>query len=180
MPKRALTPTDWLNLALQELKTHGYAALRAQPLAKKLGVSRGSFYHHFESLEAFQTAVIAHWSETTSGQIILDAQAAGDPVLALDDLLRTTLRSGEALERAVRSWSTVAPGVAEAVDRVDRTRIGVAERLLTDAGVPKTVATARAKVLYWAAIGRLMLPFPQSNVLTDADISDLTALVTRH
>ena len=67
MTDRALTAEDWLNLALQELKEHGYTALKAQPLAKKLNVTRGSFYHHFESLEAFHTAVIAHWSKSTSG-----------------------------------------------------------------------------------------------------------------
>lgn len=179
MNTRALTAEDWLDLALQELKAHGYSALKAQPLAKKLNVTRGSFYHHFESLEAFHLAVIDHWSNTTSGRIAEDAQKIGDASEALDDLLQKTLRSGEALERAIRSWSTVAPDVAKAVEVVDQERIGIAETLLREAGVAQSIASGRAKLLYWAAIGRLMLPFPENNALSRAEISALAALMTR-
>lgn len=177
MTSRLLTSADWLDLALQELKAHGYNALRAQPLAKKLNVTRGSFYHHFDSLEAFHAAIIAHWSKVTNDQIASAAGDIHDATEALDDLLQTTLRSGEALERAIRSWSTVEPMVAEAVERVDQERINIAEALLCRAGVPKPVSEARAKLLYWAAIGRLMLPFPQNNVLSRDEISKLAALM---
>lgn len=177
METSSLTPRDWLNLALAELKDHGYSALKAQPLAKKLSVTRGSFYYHFESLEVFHAAVIAHWSECTSGQIIQAAQETNDPHEALHDLLQKTLRSGQDMERAIRSWSTVQPAVAEAVDKVDQERIKVAETLLVKGGVPKSAAMARAKLLYWAAIGRLMLPFPVDNILSQTEISELATLM---
>lgn len=179
MTARMLTAEDWLNLALEELRAHGYGALRAQSLAKKLDVTRGSFYHHFDSLDAFHTSVINHWSKKTSGQIALDVQDYDDPLEALDDLLRKTLRSGEALERAVRSWSTVAPTVAEAVERVDQERISIAEALLRETGLPKIDSVARAKLLYWAAIGRLMLPFPQNNILSKSEISSISRLMVK-
>jgi AcrR family transcriptional regulator len=172
-----LTSDDWLDLALEELKSHGYGALKAQPLAKKLNVTRGSFYHHFESLDDFHTAVLAHWSKRSSRQIILDAQQANDPRKALDELLRKTFRSGEDLERAVRSWATVKRSVAKAVEKVDQGRIAVAQELLIKSGTPEAAAVARAKLLYWAAIGRLMLPFPANNLLSEDEISDLTALM---
>ncbi len=177
METRSLTAEDWLDLALAALKDHGYTALKAQPLAKKLKVTRGSFYHHFESLEAFHASVIAHWSQETSGQIADAAQEIGDPRAALVDLLQKTLSSGEVLERAIRSWSTVAPAVAVAVQQVDQDRIMIAETLLIAGGVPKPAAKARAKLLYWAAIGRLMLPFPKENILSPTDISELGALM---
>lgn len=179
MTTSSLTPEDWLNLALAELKDHGYTALKAQPLAKKLNVTRGSFYYHFESLEAFHTAVIAHWSQGTTGHLSRQAFAAEMPGKALDALLQTTLRSGEALERAIRSWSTVEPLVAEAVEAVDQERISVAEKLLIDGGVPKSAARVRARLLYWAAIGRLMLPFPQNHLLSPIEISDLAENMLR-
>jgi AcrR family transcriptional regulator len=173
----SLTSDDWLNLALAELKGSGYNALKAQPLAKKLNVTRGSFYHHFESLEVFHEAVISHWSECTSGQIIKTARQTHDPRQALIELLQKTLHSGADLERAVRSWSTVQPLVAEAVEKVDQERIKVAETLLIDGGVPEVTAIARAKLLYWAAIGKLMLPFPANNLLSHAEISDIAMLM---
>lgn len=173
----ALTPNDWLNLALTELKDRGYSALKAQPLAKKLSVTRGSFYHHFESLEVFHAAVIYHWSDCTSGQIIQTAMEMRDPHEALDELLQKTLHSSADLERAVRSWSTVQALVAKAVEQVDQERIKVAETLLIDGGVPEPTAKARAKLLYWAAIGRLMLPFPANNILSHSEISDIATLM---
>lgn len=177
MDTSSLTTVDWLDLALVELKDQGYGALKAQPLAKKLNVTRGSFYHHFESLDDFHAAVISHWSERSSGQIVKTAQGANDPHKALDELLQKTLQSGEKLERSVRSWSTVQATVAKAVERVDQERIKVAETLLIDGGVSKSAATVRAKLLYWAAIGRLMLPFPASNQLSESEISDLAMLM---
>lgn len=179
METPSLTPEDWLDLALAELTKGGFGALKAQPLAKKLNVTRGSFYYHFESLESFHVAVIAHWSERSSGQIIQAAREASNPQQMLDDLLQTTLRSGEALERAIRSWSTVQPFVAKAVEKVDQERIEVAETLLTQAGVPKADAKPRAQLLYWAAIGRLMLPSPENNLLSREEISGLARLVSR-
>lgn len=175
METKSLTPVDWLNLALAELRDRGYTALKAQPLAKKLNVTRGSFYYHFESLDVFHAAVIAHWSHSTTGPVSRQAKSKGSPRDALDNLLQNTLRSGEALERAIRSWSTVSPAVAKAVEQVDRDRITVAEKLLIDGGVSKPAAMSRARVLYWAAIGRLMLPFPENNLLSEEEISGLAA-----
>ena len=177
MDRASLVATDWLDLALAELLACGYGALKAQPLAKKLNVTRGSFYHHFDSLEDFHEAVIDHWSERTSGQLIRVAQGTADPPKALDELLQKTLQSGEGLERAIRSWSTVDARVARAVEKVDQDRIAVAVALLVANDVPMSDAQARAQLLYWAAIGRLMLPFPDNNQLSRDQISDIAQLM---
>lgn len=180
METTPLSPEDWLNLALEELSERGHDALKAQPLARKLNVTRGSFYHHFDSLETFHAAVIGHWSDRSSGQIIQAALETADPQKGLDDLLQKTFRSGEALERAIRAWSTVQPFVATAVAKVDQKRIEVAEALLIQGGVPRPDAKPRAQLLYWAAIGRLMMPFPAENNLSQAEISGLAKLMLAH
>lgn len=177
MQGKPLSPEDWLDAALDALRTDGYGALKAQPLAKRLQVTRGSFYYHFDSLDAFHRAVVAHWSVRTTGPVATAAAKAGDPQAALDALLQTTLQSGEALERAIRSWATVAPDVATAVSAVDAARIKVAEDLLLQGGLAPHAAAPRAKLLYWAAIGRLMLPFPQRNRMSPGEVSELAALM---
>jgi len=179
MQPPSLSSEDWLDVALTELQESGYGALKALPLSKKLNVTRGSFYHHFDSLDVFHKAVIAHWSQRSSGEIIRTAIDASDPRAALEELLQRTLRSGERLERAIRSWATVQPNVAHEVERVDMGRIEVAEKLLLRSGVAPSNALSRARVLYWAAIGRLMLPFPDKNTLSDREISDLATLILR-
>ena len=39
-----LSAQDWLNQGLKTLAKSGFTALKAEPLAKAMGVSRGSFY----------------------------------------------------------------------------------------------------------------------------------------
>ena len=46
--KKALTKDDWLNAAMELLRTDGVGGVRVLTLAQKLRVSRGSFYWHFE------------------------------------------------------------------------------------------------------------------------------------
>ncbi|MDX8346741.1 TetR/AcrR family transcriptional regulator [Cognatiyoonia sp. IB215446] len=172
-----LTPTDWLDCALQELTTQGYGALKAQPLAKKLNVTRGSFYYHFESLVDFHAAVIRHWSAKTTSPLIADLAAHATPQETLRALLSITLKSGEQLERAMRSWATVNAQVAAGVKDVDDTRIAYAEELLRACGVAPRDAVPRAKLLYWAAIGRLMMPFPDDSHLSEDEIAGIAALM---
>ncbi|MEL6838855.1 MAG: TetR/AcrR family transcriptional regulator [Pseudomonadota bacterium] len=175
--KLKLTRTDWLDLALQELTTHGYGALKAQPLAKKLKVTRGSFYYHFDSLEDFHEAVMRHWSDKTTVPLITDLQDHPTPQAAFNALLAITLRSGEKLERAMRSWATVDAQVAGWVKDVDDARITYTEQLLTDCGVAPVDARLRARLLYWAAIGRLMMPFPDASRLADEQVSRIASLM---
>ena len=176
MHSAKLKPEDWLDLALEELRSHGFGALKAQRLAKTLNVTRGSFYYHFESLERFHQAVVAHWAKRTTGPVI-ETIAGTAPEAALDQLLQITLQSGEAMERAMRAWATVAPEVAVKVAEVDAARIAVAEDLLRQLGLAETDALARARLLYWAAIGRLMMPFPEDNRLTPSDISGIARMI---
>ncbi|MEM8915804.1 MAG: hypothetical protein AAGC83_08205, partial [Pseudomonadota bacterium] len=62
-------------------------------------------------------------------------------------------------------------------EKVDQSRISFAETLLQDCGVPKQHAPSRARLLYWAAIGRLMLPFPNKQTLTDEEVIQLADLI---
>lgn len=181
MDRSSLTADDWLDLALDQLRTRGYGALKAQRLANMMNVTRGSFYYHFENLDAFHEAVIAHWAKRTSGPLVETLGEYPTPQSALLGLLRKTLQSGEALERAVRSWATVQREVAIEVEKVDRSRIEATERLLKTCGLSESDASARSRLLYWAAIGRLMMPFPDSNRLTVPEIVELsTLMLTMH
>ena len=48
-----LSAGDWISQGLKALAESGFTALKADPLAKAMGVSRGSFYWHFADLAAF-------------------------------------------------------------------------------------------------------------------------------
>ena len=148
-----LSAKDWLDQGLKTLTHSGFTALKAEPLAKAMGVSRGSFYWHFADIGAFHAAILKHWREVAAEQIIanLEAASANDNPLVL--LLRQAFGAKLALEKAVRTWATVDPAARAAVQAIDRRRLGYVERLLRASGLSPGIARARAQILYWAFLG---------------------------
>src|SRR5262245_16144827 len=104
-----LSAKDWLDQGLKTLAQKGFTALKAEPLAKTMGVSRGSFYWHFADIGAFHAAILAHWREVAAEQIIADVEAASKDENPLRVLLRRVFGEKLVLERAVRTWAAVDP-----------------------------------------------------------------------
>jgi AcrR family transcriptional regulator len=147
-----LSAKDWLDQGLKTLAERGFPALKAEPLAKAMGVSRGSFYWHFADIGAFHAAILKHWREVAAEAIIADVEAAAnDNPLSL--LLRRVFSERLALENAVRSWATVDSAAKAAVQAIDRRRLSYVESQFRASGFPPDVARARAQILYWAFLG---------------------------
>ena len=88
--------TKLLNAAIEIVRKQGYAATSVDELCKKAGVTKGAFFHHFETKDALAVAAANHWSETT-GALFAGAayHAPADPldrVLAYIDLRRDLIR----------------------------------------------------------------------------------------
>jgi TetR/AcrR family transcriptional repressor of nem operon len=56
-----------LNAALVLIRTKGFAATSVDELCQAAGVTKGAFFHHFESKDALGVAAANHWSAVTSG-----------------------------------------------------------------------------------------------------------------
>ncbi len=166
-----LTAQDWLNQGLKTLAKSGFMALKAEPLAKAMGVSRGSFYWHFADIAAFHAAILKHWREIAGEQIIAGVEAASRDSNPLEILLRRVFSERLAIESAVRIWASVDPTARAAVQAIDRRRLGYVERLLAQSGLSADVAGARAQILYWAFLGFALSdpppPKAQQQVLLD-------------
>jgi AcrR family transcriptional regulator len=157
-----LTAQDWIELGLKVLAKAGFTALKAEPLAKTMGVSRGSFYWHFADISAFHAAVLAHWRSVAAEQIIHDVEAASTGDNALKLLLRRVFGERLKLENAVRTWAASDAQARAAVQAIDRRRLDYVERLLRQAGLPPDLAHARAQILYWAFLGHALSEQPSS------------------
>jgi AcrR family transcriptional regulator len=147
-----LSAHDWIDFALQTLARDGFHALKADMLARKLKVSRGSFYWHFAELATFHAQVIARWKETATEAIIADLERHA-PAERLDVLLGRAFRHENRLELRMRGWADVNAEAARAVAEVDRRRCGYIERMLIEAGVARPLAATRTELLYWAYLG---------------------------
>lgn len=93
--------TRLLEAAFKVVRQKGYAATRVEELCEAAGVTKGAFFHHFESKEALAVAAAEHWSTVTGAMFSrADYHRQGDPlerVLAYVQLRRDLLR-GEPAE----------------------------------------------------------------------------------
>ncbi|QQN64453.1 TetR/AcrR family transcriptional regulator [Bradyrhizobium diazoefficiens] len=146
-----LSADDWISQGIKALTKNGFTALKADPLAKAIGVSRGSFYWHFADLGAFHAAVLKRWREIAAEEIIAGIEA--DSNEPLKTLLRRTFGARLDLERAVRNWAAFDPAAQAAVRAIDRRRLDYIEALLARRGLSAATAQARAQILYWTFLG---------------------------
>jgi AcrR family transcriptional regulator len=177
-----LSAQDWIDFGLKTLAKNGFPALKAEPLARALGVSRGSFYWHFADIGAFHAAVLGRWREVATEQIIAGveaARAAGGDESPLAVLLKVTFRSKHVLEKAVRSWAANDARARAAVAAVDRRRLDYIEGLLTEAGLAGEVARARAQILFWAFFGYALSDQQIAQDKQQAVLDELLRIVTR-
>jgi len=174
-----LSAKDWLEQGLKTLAKNGFTALKAEPLAKAMGVSRGSFYWHFADIGAFHAALLQHWREVAAEQVIANLEAATDHEQALPLLLRWAFGGKLALEKAVRNWATFDPAARAAVQAIDRRRLDYIERMLRSAGLAPGTARARAQVLYWAFVGFALSDQPLAKANQQAVLDELLRIASK-
>jgi AcrR family transcriptional regulator len=172
MTKR-LTAQDWIDFALTTLAREGFHALKADILARKLGVSRGSFYWHFAELGAFHDQVIAHWRETATEAIIADLERYDSRQQRLDALLRGALGGDARLEVRMRAWAETNAEAARALNSIDRRRKAYIEQLLVDAAIARPLAATRAQLLYWTYLGAALSRGKLAGERLDRMVSEL-------
>src|SRR5215470_699158 len=148
-----LTPQDWIDFALTMLAHEGFEALKADVLARKLGVSRGSFYWHFTDLGTFHTRVIEHWRQRTTEAIIADLERYDSREERLGALVRRGFGHDGVLEVRMRAWADSNAEAARVLTDIDRRRREYIEQMLVDAGIAPSRAATRAQILYWTYLG---------------------------
>ncbi|WP_419837196.1 TetR/AcrR family transcriptional regulator [Candidatus Poriferisodalis sp.] len=151
-----LSADDWLAAALDTLVTDGIAAVKVLPLAKKLGVTRGSFYWHFENHEALLARLLEVWEETNSGTIIAAATGEGGIIERYIALMRCWLsmeRFDPHLEVAVRHWGRSNAELWERLWEADERRVEAFVAMLAPEVPDPTMALHRARTMYYLQMG---------------------------
>lgn len=154
--KTVKTAEAWVNLGLKVLASKGPGAVRVEPLARSLGVTKGSFYWHFENRRALERAMAAQWEAMATEQVIVATEGAGGSAADRMELLieRTMAHpSAPAMEQAVRAWGARDKMVQRVLARVDERRQVYVSGLLKEHGLEPVVATARSRLLYLVLIG---------------------------
>jgi len=144
----------WTDAALAELGAHGIDGVRIEVLAKRLNVTKGSFYYHFRDRDALLETMLARWRRRATLALIerLDSGVAS-PEERLRQLLRLPLKGQTAAlaadtELAIRLWGRGDERARIALEEVDELRLQYIEKLFVQAGVTEEIAHARAILAY--------------------------------
>lgn len=153
---------DWIRAGYSILAEEGIKALKIDRLCERLGVTKGSFYWHFDGMPSYRTALITAWGEQRD-QDRSDFDAMGD--LAPRDRLTAMMSSLVSprhwtLERAMREWARSDDSVAASVRASDRRVVAAVRQAFLDYGFETDEAELRANATFAAGIGFLHLSGP--------------------
>jgi len=115
----------WIEEGLRALAVGGPDAVRIEPLAQALGVTKGGFYGQFDDRRALLGEMLDTWERTVLDEVIEDIESEGGDARGKLRRLFTLARSGDVLwvELAVRDWARRDREVAERLRRVDERRM---------------------------------------------------------
>jgi AcrR family transcriptional regulator len=134
--RRTLTRADWIGTAVEALARDGLRAVAVEPLAERLGATKGSFYWHFRDRNALLQAAVEHWEATVIDESIARLDEIADPIerhAATVEMLNTSPKDTKIF--LVLLWNADHPVIGPAVDRIVRKRMEFSQRLREQAGL---------------------------------------------
>ncbi len=128
-----LTPDHWLDAGFDALVAKGAHALAAEPLARQIGSTKGSFYWHFKDVPAYHAALIDRWRSDALAHLV-EALAADRPA---DQRLRQFGHHvlTDQVEATLRIWAQSNDQMATALGEVDAERLTYLSLLLRELGL---------------------------------------------
>ena len=166
--------SGWIDAGLRALAAGGPDAVRIEPLAQELGVTRGGFYWHFEDRQALLEEILDTWERRSTDEVLERVEReGGDPRAKVRRAGMLTF-STELLpiDLAVRDWARRDRSVARRLRRVDNRRM---EYLRTLIGTFRTDADdieARGMLAFSLAIGSHFIAADHGS-RTRADVTQL-------
>jgi len=153
-----LSAEDWAQAALDLIAEQGVSAVAVEPLARRLGVTKGSFYWHFPSRDALLQAALERWESVEQESVFGSLEAVPDPRERLRKLFQ--LVGHEVKPHIIYSELLKAldhPAVQPVIDRVSQRRLEYLVASFRQAGLVRQDAIHRARLTYAAYVGFLQL-----------------------
>lgn len=141
-----LGPDDYIAVGRRLLAEGGIGAVTIANVCAQLRVTKGSFYHHFDSGPAFHAALLADYEDEYGRRRLREVDAVDGLLAQLDALVTRGVERDHEGESAIRAWSRVDPVAAEVVGRVDAARITYLTDLFASRGMPVEQAGVHAAI----------------------------------
>ncbi|MCP4183366.1 MAG: TetR/AcrR family transcriptional regulator [Hyphomicrobiales bacterium] len=151
------TREDWLTSAMDILIADGVGEVKVLAIARKLGVSRSSFYWYFKSRQDLLDALLEYWQATNTAALVKQSEISAKTITeAVCNVFRCFVNPdlfNNALDFAVRDWARRSPQVRKTLDHSDQVRVDALDSMFSRFGYDKIEALTRARILYFMQIG---------------------------
>ncbi len=159
---RQLDRTAWLDAAEKAIAEGGFSNARVLPLAKKLGVTRGSFYWHFDSHAAFILQIVERWKEREMQMLAKADIDTSNPVKAIEQIVDLTLQTSVdyrqvKVDFALRNYAVRNKLAAKSLAIVDRDRVKYLSALFKAMTATEEEAESQAILFYAQLIGTQLI-----------------------
>lgn len=151
----------WLDAAYDVLIESGVDQVKVLPLAERLGLSRTSFYGHFDSREMLLEALVARWQAKNTGSLIAKtesyAESIGEAILNLFDCWLSPAIFDSRFDLAIRNWALGDPTLRQVLEATDKARIDAIAAMFARHGFGSDQARVRAYTVYYTQIGYISM-----------------------
>ncbi len=176
------SPEAWIEAAYDALLESGVDSVRILPLAKRLNLSRTSFYWFFKDREELLGALVSRWREKNTGNLIKQTEAYAETVAeamlnVFDCWLNKDLFDSQ-FEFAVRSWALQSPDILAEVQEADQARMNAICRMFMRFGYDEAPADVRARTTYLVQIGYISMQSSEDLSLRMKRIPEYIAIYT--
>lgn len=172
----------WLEAAYQALLESGVDSVKILPLAKKLNLSRTSFYWFFKDREELLAALVARWREKNTGNIVRQSEAyaetLAEAMLNVFDCWLDPSLFDSRFEFAVRSWALQSDEILAEVRKADEMRMAALSRMFVRFGHNENTADVRARTTYLVQIGYISMQSEEDVAVRMQRIPDYIAIYT--
>ncbi|BAN04264.1 TetR/AcrR family transcriptional regulator [Ilumatobacter coccineus] len=174
MPRATRTPPErWIEECLRTVASTGEAGVSVERLAATLGVTKGSFYHHFADRSDLLQRSLEHWQRLATDVVIEELEQVDDPAERLRAVLAVAFGDDEWGTIDVMLAVSADPTVLAVASAVAERRIAFMADAYRQLGVPDPDAERRAAIAYSTYLGHFHVAAARPDLTADADYFDL-------
>jgi len=136
------------------------SAVAVEPLAARLGVTKGSFYAHFSTRDELVEAALQSWEQSHAGLGLAEFSSIEDPAERLRAVMLAAVtfsQSGAPSVHMSLLGELQDPRVRAAVARVTAGRVELLTATYRSLGIPPQRAAHRARMAYATYLGLLQM-----------------------
>jgi AcrR family transcriptional regulator len=158
--RQRLGREDWERAALDAIAREGLAGVAIEPLARRLGVTKGSFYAHFSNRDELIEAALVSWQHSHGIEQLMPYAEIADPAERLNGILQSATefsQSGAPSVHISLLGEMHDPRVRKAVGSVTKSRLELLRASYRRLGLSPQRADHRARIAYATYVGLMQM-----------------------